>query len=178
MLEQRPGDAEALSGDLKRVLEIGDSAVAHQFQVSERLDAKARGQVTIAATWFAVTQAVAGVAYAAQPGNLWLALLLAATFWGGVALAVTFYFSYLVWKPRKERELTHSGFRKLANDALSGDPALTDEIVTFYQHIIGHRRKSNGERVEQLKRAQVAWSFAMAFTFAELIIALLTRVLD
>lgn len=175
-LERKPDESDSLSEELKRVLDVGESAIAHQFQVAERLDAKARGLVALAGAWFAVTQAVAGVAYSSKPGTVWLVLLLIATLAGGLALVATFFFCYRVWTPRVEQELTHSGFRQLVDEALERDPALIDELVNFYQRVIGYRRQNNKDRVKNLKHAQKAWWVAVSLTFSELIFALLTRV--
>lgn len=175
---ERTSEGRSVPDDLKRVLELGDSAIAQQFQVSERLDAKARSQVTLAGAWFAVTQAVAAVAYSGSPGHTWLALILLTTFFAGIALFATFFFSYQVWKPRQEKELTHIGFRKLADAARYGDPGLTDELLDYYQHVIGYRRKSNADRVVQLKTAQKVWWAAVGLTFAELLIAVLSRLVE
>jgi hypothetical protein len=171
----RESDTPEVPQDLKHVLDVGDKAVGQLFQIAERLDAKAKNQVTVAATWFAVVQAVAGVAYAAKPDRPWLYALLGATAVGGVALLATFFFSYLAWRPRDEKQLTHSGFRSLADGALERNPKLAERLILYYQNLIYTRSKNNENRVRWLGYAEVAWWVSVISTFGELIIASCAR---
>lgn len=49
----------AVGDNLKHILDAARAALDGEFARAERFDAKARGQATLAGSWFAVTQAVA-----------------------------------------------------------------------------------------------------------------------
>src|SRR4051812_43085316 len=84
--------------DEKLVVEAAQNAVAQEFQIAERLDTKARNQMTVAGTWYALVTALAGVAlrvWIDRGLNDWLvATIIVCAGVGAACLIVALFFSY------------------------------------------------------------------------------------
>ena len=88
---------------LPEVVSAARAAVEQEFQISERLDSKARGLVVLAGQWFAVAQAVSAVAYSTKNPHDWMLYTVAGlAAAGAVALGATFVFAWKVWRVRDE----------------------------------------------------------------------------
>jgi hypothetical protein len=163
-------------GGTAEIAEAARSAIAQEFQVSERLDAKARNQVAVGGAWYALVQAIASIAikqYLDNGGDTDLfAVLIIVAGAAAFALAVSIFFSYGVWKLRDEQEITHESLEEMA--ASARDPAvdLLQQFVQHYGFILWSRRKNNKQRAESLMVATRWWIGSIVIGLAELVVAL------
>ena len=64
--------SEATSQNLAHVLDTARATLDGEFARANRLDEKARGQATLAGSWFAVTQAVSAIATGTSASKGWI----------------------------------------------------------------------------------------------------------
>src|SRR5215211_3446208 len=153
---------------LPEVLNAARGALEQEFQISERLDRKARGLATLAGQWFAIAQAVSAIAYSTKGAHDWMLYFVAGTAaLGAVALGATFFWAWNVWKVRGEEAVSPRGLMQMK--AAAGDPGL---LVDHYAAMLGDRRATNKERRQALEVAQYVWFAAMALPLAQLGFAL------
>jgi hypothetical protein len=167
---------EHAADDLNAIIGEARSAIDQEFAISERLDSKARGQVTLAGQWFAVVQAVSAVAYSASHPRHWLLYCVAGTaLAGGLVLAVLFGFSAAVWRTRKEPALSPRALAEMKAIAADPDRNLLPALVDHYASILRDRRVTNRTRVDALTKSEWFWYVAMTVPLSELGFALATR---
>ena len=155
--------------DVSEAVAAARAAVDQEFQISERLDAKARGLVVVAGQWFAIAQAVSAIAYSTKDAHDWMLYWVAGTaVAGGAFLALTFVFCWNVWKLRNEPAVSPRGLMQMKE----ADPAL---LVDHYASILEDRRVTNSKRRRALEVAQLLWFGAMALPLIQLGFALATR---
>lgn len=160
--------------DLTEVLSTARAALDQEFQISQFLDTKARGLVTVAAQWFGIAQAVAAVAYATKKPETWMLLSVAGVaLAGAVALGVVCVYCWKAWKIRDEFAVSPMALLKM-RDAISkdGSPA---QLVDHYAARLKDRRSTNAQRADAVSGAEIAWFFAMAIPLVEIGLALATR---
>jgi hypothetical protein len=161
---------------LSEVVNVARAAVEQEFQISERLDTKARGQVTLAGQWFAVAQAVSAVAYAAPGVGGWLLYAVGGAALVGAGLLIcTFLESSKVWRVREEDALHPKGILQLKSRATHEDADAMEVAVEHYASLLQGRRRTNKLRTEALEAAERVWLAAMAVPLAQLILALAAR---
>lgn len=165
-----PTEREAL------VVEAARAAIAQEFQIAERLDAKARNQIAVGGAWYALVQAAGSIAirqYLDRGGSDTLAfsavLVLAGV--SGFALAVSIAYCYGVWKLRDEKEMTPDAIEAMAESARDPDADLLSMFVQHYRFILWHRRANNALRARNFKRSTPWWVASLLFGLAELIAA-------
>jgi hypothetical protein len=172
------------------IVESARAAIAQEFQIAERLDAKARNQVAVGGAWYAAVQAVSAIAIkqhldsakgaglAAKHhvtsgfGNDWFLVLIIVAGIAGVLLAVTIYFSYGVWKLRDEHEISSESLSQMAASARDPDTDLLGAFVEHYGYILSTRRENNGKRSKSFKWSSRFWSLALLSGLVELVFAL------
>jgi hypothetical protein len=169
-------EEDQLTDSLKEVVSLARGAIEQEFQISERLDAKARSQVTLAGQWFAVVQAVSAVAFAAKGVEGWLLYTVGGTaIVGGALLALVFIESAKVWRIRPEGAVSPQGILDLKETAKAGDVEALDDSITHYASILQDRRRTNKLRADALEDAEVLWFLAMAAPLVQLAFALAAR---
>lgn len=130
--------------DLAPVWDTAKDAIAFQLQVSERLDAKARGIVTIAAGWFAVVQAVAGPVLADRTlDRTWVDLTVALAAAATLGLLAATVLASRVWQLRRDHDIGPKGLLELHRDARTG--ALERNLMLHYAHTLDERAANNLE---------------------------------
>lgn len=170
------GDEQQRTGDLAEVINVARAAVEQEFQVSERLDAKARGQVTLAGQWFAVAQAVSAVAFAVKGVEGWLLYAVGATaLVGGALLVIMFVQTSKVWRVREEDAVHPRGILQLKERALNDDAGALEVTVQHYARILQGRRRTNKLRADALEKAEKIWLLAMAAPLLQLGFAIAAR---
>jgi len=166
-----PGHS-APSDDLKAVLEVARSEIEQEFKISERLDNKARNQVALAGTWYALAQVIAGIAFRLHPAtSLWSVVVGVVAAAGGVLVALTMYYSYGVWRLRAERDFTPDAIRQMLADAENDKPVI-EGITRTYANTLAVRRQNNAERDSAFTESTRWWLFASGVTLAEILVAL------
>ncbi len=142
-----PTRAEAATKNLPLVLDAARAAVDAEWQLSDRLDEKARGQATLAGAWFAVTQAVAAAALAAGhvskgwPIGLAVGLGLQAG-----AVLLLFRASAKVWGLRTERGVGANSVRAMQADVEADPTAVAHKVIDFYCELLDKARAANRAR--------------------------------
>ena len=134
-------ETENTSGDIRLVLEAARDAIRQEFQIAERLDAKARNQMAIAGTWFAVVQGVAGLAIGDDEtgsffGWSYVTIIVVLAGAAGACLIVAMTLSYLVWRLRDEEEITHKALFEMADVARNPSDGLEDKLVAHNARIL------------------------------------------
>lgn len=170
--------SEGAATQLSILLSAATSAVDEEFKRSERLDAKSRNQVTVAGTWFAVTQAVVvglvngalgpDLAQGASGLVVWLAVA------GGVGAVLTVaavITSYNAWRLRDDPTLSIKTIRAYVDAARAGNPAVGVKLVAAYADVAEGRRTNNASRARAVDRAALACGFAMIAVASELLLA-------
>lgn len=154
--------------DFAPVFDVARAAVAQQFQISERLDNKARGIVTIAAAWFALVQAVANNAFTI-PGldEWWKHSIVIAAGVGALMLICTAVCCAFVWNLRVDTEIAPEGLVEMHTDARRGGD-LREKLLLHYAVVLRDRHAQNQKRVTWYKRGQVFWYLAMLAPLVEL----------
>jgi hypothetical protein len=160
---------------LPEVLNTARAAVEQEFQISERLDTKARALITLSGQWFAVAQAVSAVAFTTEKPRDWMLWTVAGTaLAGGIALGLLFFFCWRVWRIRDEEAVSPRGLLQMHSAAVN-DPNATKLLVEHYAAMLRDRRTTNKSRADALAVAQGWWFVAMALPFVQLGFALATR---
>jgi hypothetical protein len=166
----------AKPGGLEEVTAAARSAVQQEFQIAERLDAKARNQVAVGGAWFALVQAVASIAlkqYLDHGGDreLFKVLVVLAGL-AAATLAVSILYAYGVWKLRDEQEITHTSLAEMAAAARDPHTDLLEQFVQHYGYILWTRRENNKIRAKNLTKATRWWIGAVFLGLVELVVAL------
>jgi hypothetical protein len=161
------------SGDeLMLVIDAARSAIAQEYDIAERLDAKARNQVTIAGAWYAA--ALTGIGFALKAGphisRWWYVPILSFAAAAGFCLAVTLIKSYQVWKLRSAWDIAPEGIEDMAAAAQSKDAkGFRKDLVTHYREILRTRRSANERRRQAFTASFPWWIASLALTLAALL---------
>ena len=166
----------APTDELGLVVEAARKAVELEFQIAERIDAKARNQMTVAGAWYALVTAIAGVALRAEldtGGDDWLvASIVGFAAAAGVCLGIAMAFSYGVWRLRTEPDVEPDGLRAMLDDARGPNVDVAEQLVEHYRALLARRRRTNKIRVRNFKRSVRWWIFGLGFALVELLVAL------
>lgn len=165
-------------GDLKPVIDAAQAALDLENQRADRLDSKARNQMTLAASWFAVVQAVAAVALKAGTPRGWVIVIAVVAVIAGVALVVAMRMSAEVWKLRPQPAVTQETLEDMATAAQTEPETFEERLILQYRHILGHAQETNERRADALQAATVWWWLTLGLALVELTVAFLARVLN
>lgn len=194
--QQRPATPLPATQDdegkqLAILLDTARALVTEEFQRSERIDAKARHQLTVVGALFAVVMATtAGVLNALvrepqteRPELLGLLFARSARAsveaWviptlGGFALGsifflfCTFIASAGVWKAREQDTLDPETIKTYVAHAERGKVAVSKNLIDAYARILGDRRDANKRRIASFKRARFLAVLAGMASLAQL----------
>jgi hypothetical protein len=180
----RGDDAARSATQLTILLDAAKATVDEEFKRSERLDAKSRNQMTLAATMFGVAQAIAvglvnsvlaqdGTKAAVLAGLVAGAGIIAL---GGLAWALTL--SYRSWDLRNEKALAIETFEKYVGAALAGNPNVGAKLLTQYAKVARARRDNNNARVSAVERSARACAVTSAWVGVELVLAFAAVILQ
>jgi hypothetical protein len=175
--------AAAPSDDLKHVLDTARDALDHEFSRAERLDAKARGQATLAASWFTVALAASALILRSSSAPAWLIALLALCLaLGGLSLFLLLQASSRVWRLRTRDDVTPETLRAMELAAGESDPEFAQKMIATYRHILEGAQSANTARADALEPSRGRWTptlfwwGVLLFGLLEVVIALLSRV--
>jgi hypothetical protein len=142
--------------------------IDEQNRVTERLESKARHQMTIAATFFAAVQAgvislVGGALGPTGSGGASpvVPYLMVTASVAVVALAIAVLASYRTWRLRPARVLSVKTIRDYIEFALQGRSGVSANIVWAYTNVVEARQEQNDARSISLERA--SWACALTF---------------
>ena len=162
--------------DLRQIIDAARGALDLEFQRAERLDAKTRGQVTLAGSWFAVVQAVAAVALGERAATGWIGAIAGTAVVAGVALVVSIARAADVWKLRPQPAVDQATLGDMLTAAEREPDTFGRQLVQLYRNLLGHAQAANESRALALDRATKAWWFALVLGLVELAIALASRI--
>ena len=140
---------QTAADDLKHVLDVARAAVDREFQRAERFDAKARGQATLAGSWFAVTQAVVAVALRSETPHCWIVAILVVLLLQGSALILLLAACARVWRLRERNDIGSETIAAMRGSA--GDADFADRAVQLYSGILEGAQEANGRRADALE---------------------------
>lgn len=169
---------KAPDGDLKPVVDAARAALELENQRAERLDSKARNQMTLAGSWFAVVQAVAAVALRSKTPLGWVIAIGVLAAFGGVALVLAMRQSAQVWKLRPQPAVTQETLEDMTLSAQQEPETFEEKLVLEYRHLLGHVQQENANRADALDAATTWWWATLGFGLVELAVALLARILN
>lgn len=163
---------------LSILLTSATSLIDEEFRRSERIDAKARNQIALVATFFAVVQAgvislMNGVlgpsaGHAASSFVPWLAGLGGMA---GIALVAAALISNRVWRLLDDPALGVKTIREYLAPAREGNPAVGAKLINAYAKIADGRRHNNQLRTNALEAATKTCGVAFLFIGLELTLA-------
>lgn len=162
--------------DLNQVVEAARAALDQEFQRAERYDAKARNQMTLAGSWFAVVQAVAAVTLRGDASTAWVGAIAASAAVAGVALFIAMRLSAKVWKLRLEPAVNQETLEDMLSAAEREPETFGQNLVRLYRHLLGKAQEVNESRATAFDGSTVAWWWALGLAFAELALALLSQI--
>ena len=183
-MERRPK-----GGDLKPVIDAATAALELENQRADRLDSKARDQMTIAGSWFAVVQAVAAIALAsaavvgrnvhdAQTPVGWVIAIAVTAAAGGIALLGAMRESTQVWKLRDQPAITQETLEDMVQARRDDPEHFEEQLVLEYRHLLGYAQKNNETRANALDAVAWWWWATLALGLLELILALIARIVN
>lgn len=168
--------APEANGDIKLVLDAARAAVQQEFQIAERLDSKARNQLTVAGTWYALVTGLAGIALKmwidTSSGSGLVAFIIVFAGAGAVCLIVALVYSYRVWRLRVEPDIHPDGIAEMLADVHDPGVDVAERLVEHYRALLAMRRASNKIRSTNFKASVKWWLLALGFGLAELVTSL------
>ncbi len=173
------------SDDLKHVLDTARDALDHEFRRAERLDAKARGQATLAGSWFTVALTASALVFRSSNVPAWLVFtLVACLLLGGLSLALLLHASSRVWRLQTRDDVTPATLDAMEESAGRGDPEFARNMIKTYRAILDGAQRANAARAKALEPPEgrfwspaVFWWGVLLFGVVEVVVALLSRVL-
>ncbi|MEJ7656104.1 MAG: hypothetical protein WKF33_03625 [Thermoleophilaceae bacterium] len=173
------------SDDLKHVLDAARNALDREFQRAERFDAKARGQATLAGSWFAVTQAVAAVSLQPSMRSGWFIALACLVALQAVALIGLLLASARVWRLQERPDIGEEALEGMEQAAKERDPEFASKALGLYRYVLYYAQEANARRAEALEATNGKWWTAgstwwwavLCLGLVEVLTALLARAL-
>lgn len=170
MAERIRDGLEGTTGDFAQVIESARAMVGEQFQISERLDRKARYQAGTAGAFFAVVQAVAINAITnAGLSETWIVTLAALAVPAGLMTIASVLAAADAWRTQVERDLPIPDLRAMVDGIAVGDENAPRELAHHYLNLAESRRAGNVGRVRRVKKAAAAAIISIVLTGLELI---------
>jgi hypothetical protein len=178
-------DRLAAGDNLKHILDAARAALDGEFARAERFDAKARGQATLAGSWFAVTQAVAAVAITAHTHGYWIIVLLCGLTLQAGALYLLLRASAKVWRLRDREEVGRTSLEAMLADVDATPIEFASKAVKFYGDILDAAREANRQRADDFDAqegcakwlsASFWWRPVLVIGLLEMAVALISRI--
>ncbi|MDX6719423.1 MAG: hypothetical protein QOJ63_1677 [Solirubrobacteraceae bacterium] len=160
------------------LLDAASALVDEQFKIGDRLDAKSRNQIVIAATFFAGVQAgvislVGGIlgpsaSTVTSPYVPYLAITACVAV---VALVSAVVLSAQGWRLRPEKSLGVATIRDYIPFAREGRSGVGANLVWAYTKVVEARQEQNADRAAALARAGWACLVTLVVAGLELVLA-------
>jgi hypothetical protein len=132
--------------------------------------------MTLAASWFAVVQALAAVAIRPNTPGGWIVAILFAAVVAGLVLSLAMIASAQVWKLRDQSVVTHETLQEMLDDARQNPETFGEKLVQSYRELLANTQSSNRERADALEASLLSWWCALGAGFFEACVALVSRV--
>jgi hypothetical protein len=145
-----------------------------EFARANRLDEKARGQATLAGSWFAVTQAVAAIAAGPGAEKGWLIALSIVLGLQAISLFVLMVYAGKVWKQRERKEVGKETLDPM-KDSIS-EPDFMERTVNFFTDTLDEAQEANKKRGKDFGCAYWWWWPVLVLGLVEIAAALVSRI--
>jgi hypothetical protein len=147
-----------------------------EFKRSERLDAKSRNIITVAAAFFAVVQAAViglfnGLLTDGGTNSSFVVWLSISGGLAGLQLVRALHEAYGVWKLRDDAVIETATLRDFLPAARDDNPVVGAKLVKAYADVIDGRRKNNEARATALTAASEQTAVAIGLVAIELVLA-------
>jgi hypothetical protein len=164
------------ASDLAHALDVIRARFDEEYRITERLDAKQRQAATQAGGLFAIVQTIAFAVFTdpAAP-TFWRALLVALIVCAAGALAIMVFRLHGAESLRPETTIDTSRVFDWCQEA-NGPEYVTMRLITSLDGIVRARGASNDARAKRAQQVQRAALWALAFSSAELALAIALRI--
>lgn len=163
--------------DAGRIVDALRASADQEFNIAERVAAKARQAFVLAAAVFTVAQTVAfGNFEAAQLTSAEKTVLLALAIASVVCLGLAARESLRADDVVDSRDLSLDVLEQDLNAAYAGDPDALGRLGGYYLGVVRSRRTANDVRRRAYKRGRTAANLSLVVTTTELIVALIARI--
>lgn len=173
---KKAGGSGADLGGAGKVVDALKASADQEFNIAERLSAKARQSFALAAGFFVVAQTVAFGGFEATKlsahENHWI---IALAIMAVAALAFAVLAALKADATYKSRDLPLEKLEDDLNAAYAGDPDVIGNLGRYYLGIIRTRRKANGSRRVWYQLTRIAVIVSLSATVSELIFSLVSR---
>lgn len=173
-----PGNEVKSATQLGLLLGAASMLVEEQFKIGDRLDAKSRNQIAVAATFFAGVQAgvISLVNGILGPGastdtSPYVPYLAFAACVAVLALVAAVVLSTQAWRLRPERSLGVATIRDYIPFAREGRSGVGANLVWAYTKVVEARQEQNADRAAALVRAGWACLATLVVAGLELVLA-------
>lgn len=167
---------EATSQNLAHTLDVARATLDKEFLRANRLDEKARGQATLAGSWFAITQTVAAIAVGTHAAKGWIIAVVVCLGIQAVALVVVLRWMFDVWKQRDRNEVGIETLGALKDRIANPVDVFASEMIDTYASILDEAQQANEERGKSFGYASDWWWIVLGTGLAEIAAALIARV--
>jgi uncharacterized membrane protein YccF (DUF307 family) len=176
--QDRELEGGAPSNDMGYVLDAARGSLEHQFAIAERLDAKARGQMTLAGAWFTVAQGVVGVVLGGAGLAVgWTVATLVSAAIAALGLGWAFYRHFQVWKLRDQPDLNPAALHSFLQDVRDVEIDAAGTILAHYAAMLDEWQAANHARERAFGAAVPAWFLALGLTLLELLVSVAAAIL-
>jgi hypothetical protein len=177
--------SEATSQNVSHVLDAARTAIDAEFRRAERFDEKARGQATLAGSWFAVTQAVTAALIAPHAAKGWIIAWVVLLLLQAIALCMLLRASAKVWRLRGRQDVGVTSLTAMMESVSEPAADFAAKAVEFYGRILESAKAANKARTDAFgggpikkdwRTASFWWWPVLLAGLAEITAALLSRV--
>jgi len=160
--------------DLKPVLDVARAAIEQEFNITQRLEDKARNNTAALAGLFAIAQAVGSLILrlTAKPlvGAWWYVAIGSCAAITATAIVAAFYRSR-VTALQSEEDVTPGGLTMLVEQSKQKPEFnISEELVYHYAELLKTRRTNNGARASAYEAAKTMWAIGFFAGLAELFV--------
>lgn len=161
-------------GDLSLVLHRAESSIAEEFEITQRLDSKARAQISSAGAWLAISIGITGAALTrSKPiDRPYVVAVIVLAVLAIALLCVTAFYTWSVWQLRKEDSIAPAALIEMAAIGRKSEEDLAEKLVEHYAATLASRRGTNKTRADAFHRATPWWGATLAVTLMELVAVL------
>ncbi len=167
--------SEATSQNLAHVLDTARATLDGEFARANRLDEKARGQATLAGSWFAVTQAVSAIATGTSASKGWIIGLAVGLGLQAMALFMLLLRDSAVWKLHDRDEVGPETLEAMRDSVSEPVADFASSAIEFYIPVLDQAQKANEQRGKAFEKASFWWWPVLVIGLLEIAAALISR---
>jgi hypothetical protein len=163
---------------LQSILEVTRGALNQEFQITDRLETRARHLTTLGGAWFAVSQVVAATSLDPAGASHGWALAVGATgLVAAVSLAWLFAAARRVWRVQRVPATSANAVQAMIVDGERDEESLLRNLINQDVYLLGERRRENAQRGNALQLAESLFGLLSLAALAEIVVAVTARML-